>query len=58
MQKTEATQGRNQPQQGNQSKPVQQPHEASAKVVGKSLDVNENDVRDQPRQGNQSKSGH
>jgi hypothetical protein len=55
MQNTECTQSRNQPQLDNQSKVGQQCHEGSAKVGGKALNVNENDVRDQPQQDNQSK---
>ena len=51
MQNTKSTQSRNQPQQDNQSKDEQQCHEGSAQVVGKSLNVNENDVRDQNRPG-------
>ena len=47
MQNTKGTQSRNQPQQDNQSKDEQQCREGSAQVVGKSLNVNENDVRDQ-----------
>jgi hypothetical protein len=49
MQNTKDTQSRNQPQQDNQSKDELQCHEGSAKVVGESLRVNENDVRDQNR---------
>jgi len=47
MQNTKGTQSRDQPQQDNQSKVGQQSHDVSAQVVGKSLNVNENDVRDQ-----------
>jgi hypothetical protein len=55
MQNAKSTQRRNQPQQDNQSKVAKECHERSAKVVGKSLNVNENDVRNQPQQDNQSK---
>ena len=55
MQNAKSTQSRNQPQQDNQSKDGQRCHEGSAKVEGKSLKVNENDVRNQPQQDNQSK---
>ena len=51
MQNTKDTQSRNQPQQDNQSKDELQCHGVSAQVVGKSLNVNENDVRDQNRPG-------
>jgi hypothetical protein len=57
MQNTKGTQSRNHPQQENQSKIGQQCHEGSAKVVGESLHVNENDVRDQPQQDKESKVG-
>ena len=57
MQNAKSTQSRHQPQQDNQSKVGQQGHEGSAKVVGESLNVNENDVRNQPQQDNQSKVG-
>jgi hypothetical protein len=49
MQKTKGTQSCNQPQQDNQSKCGEQCHENSADVVGKSLNVNENDVRNRSR---------
>jgi hypothetical protein len=57
MQNTKGTQSRNQPQQDNQSKGEQQCHEGSAQVVGKSLNVNENDVRDQSRPGTEAVKG-
>ena len=57
MQNAKSTQSRNQPQQGSQSKGVQQCHEGSAKVVGKSLNVNENDVRDQNRPATEAVKG-
>ena len=57
MQNTKSTQSRNQPQQDNQSKDEQQCHEGSAEVVGKSLNVNENDVRDQNRHGTEAVKG-
>jgi len=57
MQNTKGTQSRNQPQQENRSKVGKQCHEDSAKVVGESFNVNENDVRNQPQQENQSKVG-
>jgi hypothetical protein len=57
MQNTKAAQSRNQPQQDNQLRVGQQCHEGSAKVVGESFNVNENDVRNQPQQDNQSKVG-
>ena len=47
MQNTKGTQSRDQPQQDNQSKVGQQSYDVSAQVVGRSLNVNENDVRDQ-----------
>ena len=50
MQNAKSTQSRNRPQQHNQSKGEQQCHEDSAKVVGKSLNVNENDVRQEDNQ--------
>jgi hypothetical protein len=56
MQKTEATQVRNQTQQDNQSKAEQPCHERSEKVGGEALKVNENDVRKQPQQDDQSKA--
>jgi hypothetical protein len=56
MRKTEITE-RSEPQQDKHSKVGQPCHEGSAKVVGKSLDVNENDVRDHPQQDNPSKDG-
>jgi hypothetical protein len=49
MQNTKGTQSRNQPQLDNQSNVGQQCHEGSAKVGGKALNVNENDVRNQNR---------
>ena len=55
MQNPEGTHSRNQGQQDNESKGGEQRHEPSADVVGKSLNVNDNDVRDQPQQDNQSK---
>jgi hypothetical protein len=57
MQNTKGTQSCNHPQQENQSQIGQQCHEGSAKVVGESLHVNENDVRDQPLQDKESKVG-
>ena len=57
MQNTKGTQSRNQPQQDNQSKGEQQRHEGYAQVVGKSLNVNENDVRDQSRPGTEAVKG-
>ena len=57
MQNTKSTQSHNQPQQDNQSKVGQQCHDASAQVVGKSLEVNENDVRDQNQPGTQAVKG-
>jgi hypothetical protein len=47
MQNTKCTHSRNQPQQDNQSTGGQQCYEGSADVEGKSLEVNENDVRKQ-----------
>ena len=49
MKNTKGTQSRKRPQQDNQSKVGQQCHDVSAQVVGKSLNVNKNDVRDQNR---------
>ena len=57
MQNAKSTQSHNQPQQENQSKVGEQCHEGSAKVVGESLNVNENDVRDEAQHGDQSKLG-
>ena len=57
MQKTEATQVRNQTQQDNQSKVGQQCHEDSAEVGGEALNVNENDVRNQNRTGAKAVKG-
>ena len=57
MQKTKATQDLDQPQQDIQPTVAQQCHEESAEVVGKSLDVNENDVRDQNRSGTEPVKG-
>ena len=57
MQNTKGTQSRNQSQQDNQSKDEQQCHEGSAQVVGKSLNVNENDVRNQNRSGTETVKG-
>ena len=57
MQNAKSTQRRNQPQQDNQSKVAKECHERSAKVVGKSLNVNENDVRDQNRPGSEAVKG-
>jgi uncharacterized protein YheU (UPF0270 family) len=57
MQKTKATQDLDQPQQDIQPTVAQQCHEESAEVVGKSLDVNENDVRDQNRPGTAAVKG-
>jgi len=57
MQNTKDTQSRNQPQQDNQSEDELQYHEGSAQVVGKSLNVNENDVRDQNRHGTEAVKG-
>ena len=54
MQNTKGTQSRNQPQLDNQSNVGQQCHEGSAKVVGESLNVNENDVRNQNRPGTEA----
>ena len=39
----------NQPQKDNRPDAGEQCHEGSAKIVGESFDVNENDVRDQDR---------
>ena len=57
MQNTKDTQSRNQPQRDNQSKDELQCHEGSAQVVGKSLNVNENDVRNQNRSGTEAVKG-
>src|ERR1035438_6164019 len=57
MQNAKGTQSRNQPQQDNESKGGQQCHEGSADVAGKSLDVNENDVRNQNRPGIEAVKG-
>lgn len=58
MPNTKGTQSRKRPQQDNQSKVGQQCHDVSAQVVGKSLNVNENDVSDQNRPGTEAvKSG-
>ena len=57
MQNTKDTQSRNQPPQDNQSKDELQYHEGSAQVVGKSLNVNENDVRDQNRSDTEAVKG-
>jgi hypothetical protein len=57
MQNTKDTQSRNQPQQDNQSKDELQCHGVSAQVVGKSLNVNENDVRDQNRPATEAVKG-
>jgi hypothetical protein len=57
MQKTKATQDRDQPRQDDQLALAQGSHEESAKVVGKSLEVNNDDVRNQPQQDNQPKAG-
>ena len=57
MQNTKDTQSRNQPQQDNQSKVGQQSHDVSAQVVGKSLNVNENDVRDQNQPSTEAVKG-
>ena len=57
MQNAKSTQSRNQPQQDNRSKDGQQCREGSAKVVGKSLNVNENDVRDQNRPATEAVKG-
>ena len=54
MQNTKSTQSRNRSEQVNQSKGGQRCHEGSAKVVGKSLNVNENDVRDQNGPGTEA----
>ena len=57
MQNTKGTQSRNQPQLDNQSNVGQQCHEGSAKVGGKALNVNENDVRNQIRPGTEGVKG-
>jgi hypothetical protein len=57
VQNTKGTQSRNHPQQDNQSKDEQQCDESSAQVAGKSLNVNENDVRDQNRHGTEAVKG-
>ena len=57
MQNTKGTQSRDQPQQDNQSKVGQQSHDVSAQVVGKSLNVNENNVRDQNQPGTEAVKG-
>ena len=57
MQSTKGTQSCKHPQQDNQSKDEQQCHKGSAQVVGKSLNVNENDVRDQNRPGTEAVKG-
>ena len=57
MHSTKSIQDGNQPQQDNQSKVGQECHVDSAKVVGKSFDVNENDVRNQPQKDNQTNVG-
>jgi hypothetical protein len=57
MQNTKGTESRNQPHQDNQSKRGQQCHEDSADVVGKSLNVNENDVRNHNRPGTEAVKG-
>ena len=57
MQNTKGNQSRKHPQQDNQSKVGQQCHEGSAQVMGKSLNVNENDVRDQNRPGTEAVTG-
>jgi hypothetical protein len=57
MQNPKGTQSRKQPQQDNQLKVGPQCHEDSAQVVGKSLNVNDNDVRDQNRPGTEAVKG-
>lgn len=57
MQNTKGTQSRNQPQQDSQSKVGQQYHEGRAKVGGKALNVNENDVRNQNESGTEAVKG-
>ena len=57
MKNTKGTQSRKRPQQDNQSKVGQQCHDVSAQVVGKSLNVNENDVRDQNRPATEAVKG-
>ena len=57
MQNTKGTQSRNQPQQENRSKVGKQCHEDSAKVVGESFNVNENDVRNQDPCGTEAAKG-
>jgi len=57
MQNTKDTQSRNQSQQDNQSKDEQKCHEGGAQVVGKSLNVIENDVRDQNRPATEAVKG-
>ena len=57
MQNTKAAQSRNQPQQDNQLRVGPQCHEGSAKVVGESFNVNENDVRNQDRCGTEAVKG-
>ncbi len=49
MQNTKDNLHRNQPQQGKRPNAAEQCHEGSAKVVGESFNVNENDVRDRDR---------
>ena len=57
MQNTKGTQSRNQHQLDNQSNVGQQCHEGSAKVVGESFHVNENDVRNQDQCGTEGAKG-
>jgi hypothetical protein len=46
MQNTKDNLPRNQPRQGNRPNAAEECHEGSAKIVGESFNVNENDVRD------------
>lgn len=45
---------RNQAQRDNRPNAAEPLHENSAKIVGESFDVNENDVRDQDRPGSEA----
>jgi hypothetical protein len=49
MQNTKDNSLRNQPEQDNRPNVAEQCHESSAKIVGESFAVNENDVRDRDR---------
>ena len=57
MENTKGTQSRKRPRQDNRSRDEEQCHDVSAKVSGKALDVNENDVRDQNRPGTEAVKG-